>query len=1331
MCSLHASAPSFEEVPPPLSTLVNLYKGYCIQEGCRINSAMIEYMKNNLVLQQVTLANNYVGPKGLRPVIQLLNMCQTITYVDFDSNGADNTTVELLCDALKNHIGVTTLILRGNPISSTGGRRLLQLLELNPRIIHIDVQDTDIPKALQERISALVDQNFRRAKHHTPQLVEANHTIKKGAAQETVALTQKNVVSLPKLPHRVWKAADASVNKPKVTVEAVAQSSTKSSNNTPVLTLPLAAHNTQQLCDSANTPAILPPHTTNESPQMLNSFLTAVHQRFEERARLYSEINKGEMFNKVAEVRAEVAAIERNSQLRLVASNKVDALPQTLCRRASETNTNTGTTTHVMGIRSEEQKREEHDSSASSTPLKKQQVTDSIVATDFMESRKHNDTNDGKTNGNRATEVATVEEKNALKVLVPRFVASKHFKILEVENQNGGMLATETTIGMSTDERFQVLFDNGCDAYAQKDLDAAYVAWNDALDIAVQKNNREWIAVLNSNLQRLSYELVVEEGVVYLNNGSLNKATESFQTALDIARKAYNAAWIAEMKNALKHVQRALFMRCYDAANELFRQAKEDCEVNKRTSSEDDSDDISYYINPVTKQKMRHSIYFICELTTVRLIRDAVRMWAEAYRAAQRVSGVDADPLKASLEKVLDGVARFIFEQHIDIEEGGTGLDTNYPSWQRTSRYQHLERVVLAEVWFDIFCCVDQGINHVFMKVVVSLQLANLHMGNNQLEQAEKLFISAVDNSKKLQYRLLEATALTYLSTLYWLRSSHSLAERTLLASIQHWEDILATSHQGKDEINVLGGISIPTFSMLLMQNACNAYLVCVLASMYRYCEAIEQLEHKLIHENSDLLSNKMLNAFCGHPTINQIAAIASKVQTPFVYYFPFRRLSYSTETNAFEAEENLLIWLVMPCSEMRFVEINITKNFNVSIDQLVHTVRQGLIVEPIGQECLAGYRKEGNSYDDTGTGIITLHRKAWIEPLQLLYEILIEPIYSHIMALDLAAASKDHPETVLTIIPTGTLWSVPFHALLSKSEQFLVENIAIQLSFSATQVAFASLNAERVRQQNLHRNVVVVPLEIAADTEGLSLMYAINMERALEEGEAVLDVLKDAKWKHIRDASEDKDHRGVEMVGSEVVVRSAESLRSMLSRSCILHITTPISVTLTSPPDALAESCGDLTPRGALCFPTDAGRVELVTARELQHSELFAELVTLTNANMNLTGVCSVRDDVLGVIRAFFSGGVPCVVAGQWCTPDMIPSLLFRKFYEVMTKNKSNSCVVVHKSRKSTATVPAVAVHKALYLALAIRRLLKEDEYFRYNPRAWAGYYCFGCGYF
>ncbi|CCW63815.1 unnamed protein product [Phytomonas sp. EM1] len=1332
MCSLHASAPSFEEAPPPLSTLVDLYREYCIQEGCRINSAMIEYMKNNSVLQRITLVNNYVGPRGLRPVIRLLNRCQTITYVDFDSNGADNTTVEALFDVLRSHIGVTTLILRGNPISSTGGRRLLQLLELNPRITHIDVADTDIPEPLQERISALANQNFRRAEHDTPQLVEANHSIEKGEAQGTASLAERNVASLPRRPHRVWKATDVIAQRPRITLEAAAQFSGKDSNGTPAATLTLAAHEKQQLFDSANADAVPPLSAMGASSQLPSTLLRAIHQRFEERTRLYSEINESEMRNKVAEVRAEVVAVERNSQLRPVGNLRTVALPQPPCRRTAETDENPGVTPQVMDVSTEGHEREEDGTSASFISFQKQQVPDPMVEPDSMENQGNDDVIDNKINGNCVTEAATLGEKCTIEKPMPRPLASQHLEIMRLRDPKGGTLTTDAMVGISTDESFQTLFDCGCDAYAQKDLEAAYVAWNDALGIAVRKNNREWIAVLSSNLQRLSYELVVEEGVAYLDNGSLTKATESFQTALDIARKAYNAAWVAEMKKALKHVQSVLFTRCYEAAHELFRQAREDCEIRKCTGSEGDSDEETYYINPITKEKVRHSVYFLREWATVRLIREAVRMWAEAYRAAQRVSGVDAEPLKANVEKALDSVARFVFEQHVDVEEGETGLYASCPSWQRTSRYQHMERVMLTEVWFDILCCVDQGVSHVFMKVVTSLQLANLHMGTNQLEQAEKHLISAVDGSRKLQHKLLEATTLTYLATLYWLRSSHSLAERILLDAIRHWEDLLATSCREKDGVSVLGEISIPTFSVLLMQNACNSYLVCVLAATYRYREALEQLEHTLIHENSDLLTDKMLSAFCEHPSLDQIAAIASRAQTPFVYYFPARRLSYITEANAFDIEENLLIWLVLPCAEMRFVEINITKNFNITIEQAVRAARQGLLVEPIGQERSIGYRQGEDRTIDTATGIITtLHRKAWIEPLQILYEILMEPIYNYIMVLDPAAANKDHPETVLTIIPTGILWCVPFHALISKAEQFLVESIAIQFSFSATQVAFASLNAERVQQLDLHRDVVVVPLEISAGANGLSGMDSIDVERALEEGEAVMSVLKNAKWQRIRDTSDNKNPTEARMVSTEVMLRSAESLRSALSRSSILHITAPIHTTPASPSDTVAEHCRDLAPGGALCLPTDAGLVELVTARELQHSEIFAELVTLTNTNMTLAGVRSVRDDVIGVVRAFFSGGVPCVVAGQWCSPDMIPSLLFKKFYEVLADNKGNSCVAVHKYRKSGAIVPTVAVHKAMYLAMAIRRLLKEDEHLRYNPMAWAGYYCFGCGYF
>lgn len=167
-----------------------------------------------------------------------------------------------------------------------------------------------------------------------------------------------------------------------------------------------------------------------------------------------------------------------------------------------------------------------------------------------------------------------------------------------------------------------------------------------------------------------------------------------------------------------------------------------------------------------------------------------------------------------------------------------------------------------------------------------------------------------------------------------------------------------------------------------------------------------------------------------------------------------------------------------------------------------------------------------------------------------------------------------------------------------------------------------------------------------------------------------------------------------------------------------------------------------------------------LLETHELAQMQLFTEVAVLSGSALGaMCGVRATCDPVMSTIRALLCAGVPCVIAGLWCTPDMKPSELFSLFYQIHYARDrdpstsacppAGSCQIPTRASTSATTAARAAtggkcahdrsrglssharhtpVEKAVSLSQAIQALLRDDAV-RYNPRMWAGYMLIGCG--
>lgn len=1284
---------------PDQCNLLELYKDLCSREGCRVNSSVVQYMEAQgpaFVPLKLDLGHNYLGAKGLRPIIQLISACQTITEVDLGGNGADNSTVEALCGVLRGHLGVTSVNLGRNPITVVGGRMLLQLLEDNRRITRMDVRGTDIFESLQERITLVANANFLNAQRHAQLVAGADATevdklLKAAATRPPVTRQRKQ------LP-RVCCVAAAAVSG-RDGIDRVSESLPAIRRASVAADSPPVSHRL------ASTEAAMSVNTTRSTVAAGNgrlppAQLQALRQKFDERARLLAEVKQSEASRMADVMRRELRAMEQSSKSaptespqRLTALRVTPHHSDDACEAAA-TAVDECTDAPVPSPAEVGEQAVEEEGLPPLAPMVSQNDNDPTSASC-----------DNVVNFSGAVVEQSIDS-------VPGFdvVAMTH---------------------LCAEERFQRLFDEGCKKYTLKDLDAAYMAWNDAMLIATERNNREWMSVVSSNLQRLSYELLVCEGAAQVDRNELQEATKSFNLALEIATKARNAVWETAMHKALKQVQGAVFHRCHNAATQIFAQARA---MPPPVVSADD-----YFVVPGTDTVVQHSPSFVREWSQMLVVREAVAVWNKAFHVACRVGGAEAATLRETVMESLTSVACFIVQNHFDQVSAVESL-----SLQGTADYMPRELTLLIELWTDIIAHVDQGMHHHLLTVVATIQVGHLYLATNQLPEATKQFATALEASRKLGAAVLEATCWTSCAILSWQRSDYGLAENQLQQAINLWKQLrvnnssATSASSSPDQLTASQeklDNSIPPNYVRLMHTTCLLYMVSTLTATYQYKEALECLEHTLITQYNDVLCEKMMLAFTSHPSADQVASISASLRTSLVYYLPTRRYEYNVTTGRYDVEWSMCVWIVPQGSDLRFIEVHVTKQQNgATLPDIIFAARRAMHVEPI----------EG------ADGIIAdLHRKSWMEPLQALYTLCIDPVLDFIRVSD---SSFTQANAVITVVPCGLAWLIPYHALLTADEQYLVETAAVQLVFSATQAAFAVLSAERVRQQDTRRSLVVVQGEEMEPTpeEELPMPYAPDLVRSLKEGEAILNV-----WRNIEEQQCTAKHTESVPTNSVLMVTEVETLRGLLSRARVIHFATSTTSTLRSSDPTGREHAG------AIFMYSGPSGDDYFRASELCHVELFAELVALTVTNMNPTEVSGTGDNTLGLARSLFSGGTPCVILGQWCTPDMKPSEVFSKFYECQNRVASRSedaskCVQqgtkVREGAPDTLCLDmadadewfrhdeakpsplgytmAQRANKAMSLALAIRAML-EDPAVRYCPRLWAGYYCVGSGYY
>lgn len=293
------------------------------------------------------------------------------------------------------------------------------------------------------------------------------------------------------------------------------------------------------------------------------------------------------------------------------------------------------------------------------------------------------------------------------------------------------------------------------------------------------------------------------------------------------------------------------------------------------------------------------------------------------------------------------------------------------------------------------------------------------------------------------------------------------------------------------------------------------------------------------------------------------------------------------------------------------------------------------------------------------------------------LYELLLKP-----------AEAQLRGKTNLIISPDHTLWDLPFQALVSGSDRFLIEGAAIAYAPSLT--VLREMTRRRARQ-SAHAN----PATLLA--LGNPLVGNETIKRAaLTFRDGKLDPLPEAEQEvkalgRLYGVSRSKVYVGAEA--------REDRVKSEASRARILHFATHGVLNNASPMYshlALAEG--------------GAGEDGLLEAWELMQLDLQADLAVLS-ACETARGRIGAGEGMIGFSWAMFIAGVPSIVVSQW---------------KVESAGTRDLMVNFHRSLISADNGKS-KVAKTEALRQVALKLMKNSE--TSHPFYWAGFVLVGDG--
>ena len=144
-------------------SLREIYEETCIETKVTPNSVFLNNLPNKvgMVLNSDTLdlSRNYVGDRGLVPVLAIVQRSPQLQKLNFSENGLRNNAIKAMVAVLKHHPEVVSIDVSDNYISEGAGKALESLLKENTRITDLQFNNTKIDVDLRLKLKELLSTN--------------------------------------------------------------------------------------------------------------------------------------------------------------------------------------------------------------------------------------------------------------------------------------------------------------------------------------------------------------------------------------------------------------------------------------------------------------------------------------------------------------------------------------------------------------------------------------------------------------------------------------------------------------------------------------------------------------------------------------------------------------------------------------------------------------------------------------------------------------------------------------------------------------------------------------------------------------------------------------------------------------------------------------------------------------------------------------------------------------------------------------------------------------------------------------------------------------------
>lgn len=371
-------------------------------------------------------------------------------------------------------------------------------------------------------------------------------------------------------------------------------------------------------------------------------------------------------------------------------------------------------------------------------------------------------------------------------------------------------------------------------------------------------------------------------------------------------------------------------------------------------------------------------------------------------------------------------------------------------------------------------------------------------------------------------------------------------------------------------------------------------------------------------------------------PSLDEIVSLVKRRKSHIVEYCMLK--------------DKVLVWVVNPEGEIKLAPPVV-----ISAADLKKKIRDAH--DSIAQA--AKLPKDLNAQDKTREAL-----------LKELYQLLVSPVQS------LLPASSD---AVITFIPHGPLFSVPFSALMSAQGKYLIEEKTISyLPAIGVLRATEKIAAESDREQDNTLLAFGNPI-----TKVIAFLGTLPF--AEKEVKKISALFAEGKSK------------------LEVGAQATKSAyRNLASKYSVLHLATHGLISEERPMDSALV----LAPEG-----NDDG---LLTVKDiLSMPPLKAKLVVLSACQTGRGKITG--DGVVGLSRAFIIAGAPSVVVSQWNVDDVMTEYQMGEFYKAFLAGKSKVAALREAQVKTIGFMDKLLAPSSGQVA------------YRPNPRLWAAFQLIG----